>query len=83
MIENICNILLSIAIGILSTGLLVVGISLVLWCISEFLYYIKGCIAEFQYTKYTNLCQLFLDIICTISILGTAILISMYTYFQL
>lgn len=82
MTETICNILLSIMIGILSTGLLIVGVSFVIWCISEFIYCIRGCIAEFQCTKPTDWWQLFLDIITVISVLGTTALISAYMYFQ-
>ena len=79
----IVNILLSIIAGILLTSLITLGVSLVVWCISEFVYYIQGCIAEFQCTKPINWCQLFLDIVTVINLLGIIALISAYTYFQL
>lgn len=79
----IVKILLSIIIGILLTSSITLGVSLVVWCISEFIYYIQGCIAWFQYTKPINWRQLFLDIITVISLLGTTALISVYMYFQL
>lgn len=79
----IVKILLSIIIGILLTGLITVGVSLAVWCISEFIYYIQGCITKFQYIKPINWRQLFLDIITVISLLGITALISAYMYFQL
>lgn len=78
----IAKILLSIIVGILLTGLITMGVSFVIWCISEFICCIRGCIAEFQCTKPTDWRQLFLDIITVISVLGTAALISAYVYFQ-
>lgn len=83
MTETICNILLSIMIGILSTGLLIVSISFVIWCVGEFICCIRGCIAEFQCAKPTDRWQLFLDIITVVNLLGTVALISAYIYFQL
>ena len=78
----IVKILLSIIAGILLTGLIIMGVSFVIWCISEFICCIWGCIAEFQCTKSTDCWQLFLDIITVISVLGTTALISAYVYFQ-
>lgn len=77
------KILLSIIAGILLTSSIILGVSLVVWCISELIDYIQGCIAEFRYTKSINWCQVCFDIITVISLLGTVVLISAYTYFQL
>lgn len=77
------KILLSIIAGILLTGLLTLGIGLAVCCVDELTNYIQGCIAEFQYTKPINWCQMCFDIIIVISLLGTVALISAYVYFQL
>ena len=79
----IIEILLSILIGILLTSLIVIGVVLAVCCIEEFIYFIRGCIAEFQHTKSINWCQICFDIITVISLLGTVALISTYMYFQL
>ena len=79
----VVNILLSIMIGTLSTGLLIAGMALLLWYIGNFFDYIKGCISKFQYAKSTNWCELFLDIVTVVSLLGIIALISAYMYFQL
>lgn len=75
MTETICKILLSIKIGILSTGLLTLGVGLAVCCVDELTNYIQGCIAEFRYTKPINWCQMCFDIIIVISLLGTVALI--------
>lgn len=82
MTETICKILLSIMIGILSTGLLTLGVGLAVCCVDELTNYIQGCIAEFRYTKPINWCQMCFDIITVINLLGTTALISAYVYFQ-
>ena len=79
----IIKILLSIIAGIIMTSLIVVAVTLVVYCVSELADYIQGCIAEFRYTKSINWCQICFDIITVISLLGTAALISAYMYFQL
>ena len=83
MIETICKILLSIVTGVLLTGLLIVGVTLVVCCVGYVTDYIQGCIAEFRYTKSIDWCQMCFDIIAVISLLGTVALISAYMYFQL
>lgn len=79
----IAKILLSILAGILLTSLIVIGVGLAVCCIDEFIYFIQGCIAEFQYIKPINWRQLFLNIITVVSLLGTVALVSAYMYFQL
>ena len=79
----IVKILLSIIAGILLTCLLTLGVGFVIWCISEFICCIRGCIEKFQCTKPINCRQLFLSILDVISLLGTVSLILSYVYFQL
>ena len=79
----IVKILLSIIAGILLTSLLTLGVSFVIWCISELICCIRECIAEFRYTKPINWRQMCFDIITVINLLGTIALISAYMYFQL
>lgn len=43
MTGTICKILLSIMIGILSTGLLTLGVDLAVCCVDELTNYIQGC----------------------------------------
>ena len=79
----IAKILLSIIAGILLTGLIIMGVSFVIWCISELICCIRECIAEFQCTKPTDWRQMCFNIITVINLLGTVALISAYMYFQL
>ena len=79
----IVKILLSIIAGILLTCLLTLGVGLAVCCVDELTNYIRGCIAEFRYTKSINWRQMCSDIITVISLLGTVALISAYMYFQL
>lgn len=77
------KILLSIIVGMIMTSLIIVAVTLVVYCVGELADYIQGCIAEFRYTKSINWCQICLDIIAVISLLVTISLISAYMYFQL
>ena len=81
MIETVCKILLSIVTGVLLTGLLIVGVTLVLCCVGYVTGIIQACVAKIRYIKYWY--QICFDIIAVISLLVTISLISAYMYFQL